>query len=317
MAGLAHMMTDSSQAVLKITDLAGMLASEDMAVFTTRMRILELARSLHIMPIDTTEGFEYVERSFAGVADVVDRITGALAGSAAMPQTALFGASPAGLNATGASDTRGWYDQIQAARTSTYQRPLESLVYLAAVVTGASSPDAWGVSWPSLWQSTPDEEAARRKLIADTDVAYIAAGVVLEDEVAMTRFGGDGYSDGPIQIDAEMRDALRAQDLARAVEGPPAEAEPTEAEPAEAVDPTTALNGAQVSALLEIVQGVVQGQIPRESAVEIIAGAFPLSTAEADRILGAVGRGFVPTPPETDPEPAPPVAPEEADDENR
>lgn len=56
----------------------------------------------------------------------------------------------------------------------------------------------------------------------------------------------------------------------------------------------SALNGAQVSALLEIVAQVTQGLLPRQTAVEIIVSAFPIDRAQADRILGAVGAGFVP-----------------------
>lgn len=55
------------------------------------------------------------------------------------------------------------------------------------------------------------------------------------------------------------------------------------------------LNGAQVSSLLEIIQNVAQGVLPRDSGVEIIATAFNLSRDKADSIMGSVGGSFVPT----------------------
>lgn len=57
----------------------------------------------------------------------------------------------------------------------------------------------------------------------------------------------------------------------------------------------TALNGAQVSSLLEIIGQVVDGRLPRASAVSIMQVAFnlPLQTAEA--LLGEVGKSFTPT----------------------
>jgi phage gp29-like protein len=58
----------------------------------------------------------------------------------------------------------------------------------------------------------------------------------------------------------------------------------------------SALNGAQVTSLLEIVTKVVERQLPRQSAIEIIISAFPIDRVQADRILGAVGRGFQPEP---------------------
>lgn len=56
----------------------------------------------------------------------------------------------------------------------------------------------------------------------------------------------------------------------------------------------SALNGAQVQALADLVQSVALGQLPRESAVAIVESAFLLSKEEAERILGSAGNGFKP-----------------------
>lgn len=48
----------------------------------------------------------------------------------------------------------------------------------------------------------------------------------------------------------------------------------------------TSLNGAQVSALLEIVKAVVAKEISRESAVAIISASFPLTKEQAEAIVG-------------------------------
>ena len=54
----------------------------------------------------------------------------------------------------------------------------------------------------------------------------------------------------------------------------------------------TALNGAQVTSLLEIVNSVASGSLPRASGVEIIAQSFSLPRATADAMMGEVGRSF-------------------------
>lgn len=74
----------------------------------------------------------------------------------------------------------------------------------------------------------------------------------------------------------------------------------------------TALNGAQVESLLTIVGQVAAGQLPRDSAVEIIVAAFGLSREQADKILGSVGAGFVPASTSVDVEA---VEPEPVDDQ--
>jgi len=220
--GGANMMTDSSQAVLSILNFAKMLGSEDTTVFTNRMRVLEMARSLRIMPIDAeNEAFQYVERSFQGVFEMIDRAAQALAGAVGMPQTILFGRAPAGLNATGESDIRGWYDRVRAQREASYQPKLEFIVQILAKTEGLQYPDQWSVTWPSLWQETAKEKAETDKIVADTDQIYLNMGAITEDEVMNTRFGGEEFQRGVIQVDLEARGALREQDLQRARGGVP------------------------------------------------------------------------------------------------
>lgn len=56
----------------------------------------------------------------------------------------------------------------------------------------------------------------------------------------------------------------------------------------------TALNGAQIASLLEVVIAAAAGQIPRSSAAAIIERAFQLDPATAERLLGDIGQGFTP-----------------------
>ena len=60
----------------------------------------------------------------------------------------------------------------------------------------------------------------------------------------------------------------------------------------------TALNGTQITALLDIADAVATGKLPRDAAVNIITLAFLVDAAEADKLLGSVGKGFEPTKPE-------------------
>ena len=68
--------------------------------------------------------------------------------------------------------------------------------------------------------------------------------------------------------------------------------------PEEAKDPATALNGAQVASLLEIVQQVGGRLIPRETGVALVMAAFPLDRAAAETVMGEVGRTFFTAPPQ-------------------
>jgi len=55
----------------------------------------------------------------------------------------------------------------------------------------------------------------------------------------------------------------------------------------------TALNGAQVSSMVEVVQAVASGMLPREAAVRILMRAFQMERGDADALVGEAGRSFV------------------------
>jgi hypothetical protein len=56
----------------------------------------------------------------------------------------------------------------------------------------------------------------------------------------------------------------------------------------------TALNGAQVTSLVDIVRAVSAGEIPRDAALGVIKRAFLVSDDQAAELLGSAGNGFVP-----------------------
>ena len=68
------------------------------------------------------------------------------------------------------------------------------------------------------------------------------------------------------------------------------------------VETDFALNGAQITAVVDLVEKVAMGTLPREAAVNIISAGFNIDMALADKMLGSVGKGFKPQQPV---EPAP------------
>lgn len=95
----------------------------------------------------------------------------------------------------------------------------------------------------------------------------------------------------------------------------------TVAAPSLAKDPSAALNGAQVSSLLEIVTSVTGGTLPIKSAHAILMAAFPLTEAQASAILDPVEAMLAGPPMPTAPPPAdvapggPPAVPASPEDD--
>jgi hypothetical protein len=71
--------------------------------------------------------------------------------------------------------------------------------------------------------------------------------------------------------------------------------------------PELVLNGAQVTAALELIQQVAQGLLPRDAGIGMLTIFFNLTQEQAEQIMGSVGAGFVPeaspTAPAVEPQP--------------
>ena len=68
--------------------------------------------------------------------------------------------------------------------------------------------DGLDVTFPPLWSMSDKEQAELRKTVADTDVAYINAGVLLPEEVALSRFAKGAWS-AETEVDLDVpRDAV-------------------------------------------------------------------------------------------------------------
>ena len=142
-------------------------------------------------------------------------------------------------------------------------------------------------------EATTDQQDLAEQNAADVESGNAAAVTPTAPGVQVTPYEVRG-DDGSPSLDGSLPPATEPQPVA----DPNAAAAPVEKKQ------DTALNGAQVSSLLEVIQQVVTGQLPRESAVVIIETAFNLPTATAQRMLGTVGTdAFTPTP---EPAAAPP-----------
>lgn len=104
--------------------------------------------------------------SFAGLDSVFDRFLQAVSGAADIPATRLLGQAPAGMNATGESDLRNYYDHIQSIQTIELGPEMamldEMLVHQA---TGKGIGEIW-YDWRPLWQPTDEQKLAAGKQVA-------------------------------------------------------------------------------------------------------------------------------------------------------
>jgi phage-related protein (TIGR01555 family) len=322
------LLADFAQAVYKIKGLADLIATDREGVVLKRLKLMDLSRSyLRGIVLDAEgEDFERKPTPIAGLPDLMDRFCNRLAAAVDMPVAMLMGQAPAGLNATGAENTRYFYDRIANMQRSQVKPELDKLVRYLMLARG-TEPDVWELRFRPLWQLDDVQKAAIRANLATADNAMIAAGVVTPEEVADSRYGGDEFG-LDLKLDVEAREAFAStepaevDDLDDEAEGAPAPVPspaptvpaggpapaPAPTVPGEAKVADTALNGAQVTSAQGIVVSVAEGKLPRDSGIAMLVHFFQLERPAAEEIMGTVGGSFVP---KADPAPAPPGDPEQ------
>lgn len=187
MAGTEIVIDDFITAVLKIKNLGDLTAAGNWKYLKERLNYLDMSKHLlNTMLIDGTfEEYEKKASSVAGLPDLLDRFALALSADTGIPQTLLMGRSPAGLNATGDSDIRNWYDQIAQDQRDLLNPIYERLIRLTFLSKeyGGKEPKDWEIVWRPLWQPTKKEQAETDKLESETLTNYADLGAISGEEV--------------------------------------------------------------------------------------------------------------------------------------
>lgn len=247
-ASVETLLTDGNQAVFKMTGLAEAIASGGESALRMRLQIMDLYRSVMralVIDADSKEEFSRHTVSFSDIPATLDKFILRLAAAAEMPVTILMGQSPAGMNATGESDFRWFYDRIRSQQT-TYLGPRirrvmnvwsQTRAGQKAVGKKLDSPGTLKVKFAPLWTETPLVQAQTRKTIAEADALYITAQALMPDEVALARFRPEGY-DTELQLSEE---SIKARETALSADlGALALPKLAEGQPVDGTAPTSA-----------------------------------------------------------------------------
>jgi len=184
---------------LTVRNLAELLASGQESLVHARLNQIDLSKHIiNTVLLDENERFERVTSTVSGLDGLIDKLEKSLSAVTGIPVTLLMGESPAGLQATGASDIRLYYDSVAADQEVSLQPQLETMLRILMLAKqgpfGGKELDSWTIEFSPLWQPTEKEVAETKKIVADADHIYLLDGVVLPEEIAQSRFGGGQYS---------------------------------------------------------------------------------------------------------------------------
>lgn len=165
----------SVQAIYKMKNLAQLLATSDGEdQVLKRLQVIDMARGiLNSISIDA-EGEDYSFQTFqlSGVKDVIDSTCNMLSALTSIPQTILFGRSPAGQNSTGESDLENYYNYVERIQKLMLRGNLKTLidVILQAGLASGKIPEIpdYKLKFSPLWSMSDTEQATVESTKAQT-----------------------------------------------------------------------------------------------------------------------------------------------------
>ena len=156
---------------------AGGPLMEQFAKSMELMRMMQSNEGLTI--IDGKDEFETHSYSFAGVPETLMILGQQISGALGIPLVRLFGQSPSGMNATGESDIRLYYDMINSTQEARLRRPLTRVFNVLWHSTlGTEPPDTWNFKFSSLRQLDEIEKAELAERDAGTISSLHSAGII-------------------------------------------------------------------------------------------------------------------------------------------
>lgn len=154
----AVMVQEANFDIIKIPGFTAQIATDEYEQrMLKRMAFSNTAKSVvNGLLMDKEDEWQRIAANMTALPDLLRVFLMVASGAADIPATRFLSQSPSGLNATGDSDTRNYYDRISGDQMTVVQpalNPLDECIIRSALGT---KPDSIWYDWHPLWQ--PDEQ---------------------------------------------------------------------------------------------------------------------------------------------------------------
>ena len=198
-ANIAGLIFLSNLRVLKMNDLgelkAGAPVGTNQDIYNTMQAQSWLQSNFGTYIISKDDDFQTFSANFSGLNELYESFMMDVSGAAQIPVTKLFGRSPAGMNATGESDMRNYYDVVENEQESALRPALEKLLPVICMSTLGYIPDDIEIAFNPVYSPTDEEIGNTVKykmeaLLGAYDRDIISQEIVLEEMTDMTESTG-------------------------------------------------------------------------------------------------------------------------------
>lgn len=182
MAALTFQANINTMEVQNLEQLFSLGSVEQQRRFWAVMQNQSVVKSnFGIQLVNKGDQMHNTQYTFSGLQEIYDSMCLNLCGAAHYPMTKLFGRSPAGMNATGESDLKNYYDYVDSQRESKLRPALYQLLPVLFMSEVGAIPDDFDITFPPLWTPTAKEVAEIAKSKAEAIVSTYQAGLLNVD----------------------------------------------------------------------------------------------------------------------------------------
>lgn len=137
---------------------AGGQAEQNLIKFVDMMRRFQTNEGITLLDGKDEVGV-MAQPSFAGISDTLVQLGQQISGSLQIPLVRLFGQSPVGMNATGESDLRMYYDGIKQQQQKDLNVPVTTMYVVLARSEGIKLPASFALDFRSLWVLSDEQKS--------------------------------------------------------------------------------------------------------------------------------------------------------------
>jgi len=179
---IANLIFLANLRVLKMADLGETLAigteQQQQDVYNTAAAQNALMSNQGMMMLGEKDEFETHQYQFSGVDKVYENFMCDLAGACGIPVTKLFGRAPAGMDATGESDSQNYDGTIEQKQGAQLRPILRKLVPVMCVSEWGFIPDDLNYGFNPVRQPKPADLALLAKNLTDNVITTYQAGLI-------------------------------------------------------------------------------------------------------------------------------------------
>ena len=179
---VVNMLTEHNVNVYKLDNLNKLAIEGKDGDAIARIKIIDTMKSyLNAIIMDAKDDFVKRAGEFKDLHQIDNATLIRVAGSAEIPATLLFGKSPDGQNATGASDFKNFYNRIKRVQTDKLEPQLIKLLNISSMSLFGEKTE-FNIKWNPLEQLSYKEELENEDKTTTQIMEAIKQGIISKEE---------------------------------------------------------------------------------------------------------------------------------------